>query len=127
MIRLRELTSEEQTMIERLAHSRTAEARVVERAGILWHAHQGKSVPTIAADLDLHPKTVRQWIKRFNAAGLEGLADQPRSGRPVTYPPEQVAEVIAAALTKPGALGLPSPRGRSTGWRRISPSRKASR
>src|ERR687886_1928849 len=107
MLRLRELTPEEQTMLERLAQSRTAEARVVERAGILWHAHQGKSVPTIAADLDLHPKTVRQWIKRFNAAGLEGLADQPRSGRPGTYPPAQVAEVIATALTDPQMLGLP--------------------
>src|ERR687885_1844299 len=107
MLRLRELTPEEQTMLEHLAHSRTAEARVVERAGILWHAHQGKSVPTIAADLDLHPKTVRQWIKRFNAAGLEGLADHPRSGRPVTYPPEQVAEVIATALTDPQTLGQP--------------------
>ena len=107
MLRLRELTPEEQTMLERLAHSRTAEARVVERARMLWHAHQGKSVPTIAADLDLHPKTVRQWIKRFNTAGLEGLADQPRSGRPVTYPPEQVAEVIATALTDPQTLGQP--------------------
>ncbi len=107
MIRLRELTPEEQQMLERLAHSRTAEARVVERARIVWQAHQGVAAPAIATELGLHPDTVRQWIKRFNAAGLEGLADQPRSGRPMTYPPEQVAEVIATALTDPQTLGLP--------------------
>ncbi len=107
MIRLRELSSEEQKMIERLAHSRTAEARLVERAQMIWHASQGSSVPAIAADLDLHPQTVRHWLKRFNADGLEGLHDQPRGGRPATYTPEQVAEVIATALTDPKTLGQP--------------------
>ena len=107
MIRVRELTPEEQTLIDRLAHSRTAEARVVERARIIWRASLGDSVPTIAASVGLHPKTVRQWLKRFNTHGLEGLADQPRSGRPATYTPEQRAEVIAASLTDPQTLGLP--------------------
>ena len=107
MIRLRELTPEEQQMIERLAHSRTAEARVVERARLIWHASQGLSVPTIAAELGLHAQTVRQWLKRFNRLGLEGLHDLPRGGRPATYTPEQVAEVIAAAVTDPQSLGQP--------------------
>jgi transposase len=107
MIRLRELTPEEQQMIERLAHSRTAEARVVERARLIWHASQGLSVPAIAAELGLHAQTVRQWLKRFNRRGLEGLHDLPRGGRPATYPPEQVAEVIATALTDPQSLGQP--------------------
>ncbi len=107
MIRLRELSSEEQRMIERLAHSRTAEARLVERAQMVWHASQGSNVPTIAADLGLHHQTVRHWLKRFNAHGLEGLHDQPRGGRPATYTPDQVAEVIATALTDPQTLGQP--------------------
>jgi transposase len=107
MIRVRTLTPEEQTMIERLAHSRTAEARVVERAQILWQARQGASVPAIARQLGLHAQTVRHWLKRFNALGLEGLHDQPRGGRPATYTPEQVAEVIATAVTDPQTLGQP--------------------
>ena len=107
MLRLRELTSEEQTMIERLAHSRTAEARLVERAQMIWHARQGCSVPAIARELGLHPQTVRDWLKRFNTNGVEGLHDLPRGGRPATYTPEQVAEVIATALTDPKTLGQP--------------------
>ena len=107
MIRLRALTPEEQQLIERLAHSRTAEARDVERARMIWHASQGLSVPAIAGELGLHAQTVRHWLKRFNADGLEGLHDLPRGGRPATYTPEQVAEVIATALTDPQTLGQP--------------------
>src|SRR5262249_14134772 len=47
-----------------------------------------------------------EWLHRFNAEGLKGLTDHPRPGRPPTYTAEQRAEVIAAALTKPDALGL---------------------
>ncbi len=107
MIRLRALTTEEQRMIERLSHSRTAEARVVERARMIWYARQGLSVPAIARELGLHAQTVRHWLKCFNANGLEGLHDQPRGGRPATYTPDQVAEVIATALSDPQTLGQP--------------------
>ena len=58
--------------------------------------------------LGLHPQTVRDWIKRFNTAGLAGLEDAPRSGRPVTYSADQVSWVIATALTDPQTLDLPS-------------------
>ena len=106
-LRLRELTEEEQAAIERLAHSRTAPARQVERARILWQASQGEMAPAIAAALRLTAETVRDWIKRFNTQGLAGLEDQPRAGRPPTYTPEQVARVIATALTEPKSLDLP--------------------
>jgi transposase len=51
--------------------------------------------------------TVRTWIKRFNTLGLAGLDDCPRSGRPATYTADEVAEVIALALTDPQTLALP--------------------
>lgn len=106
-LRVRALTDEEGTQIECLAHSRTAPARLVERARIIWQAQQGQRVPDIADDLQLCEATVRQWLKRFNAQGLRGLEDAPRSGRPVTYTSEQVGEVIATSLTPPETLGLP--------------------
>jgi transposase len=106
-LRLRELTEEERATVERLAHSRTAPARQVERARIIWHASRGEDVARIAEQLRLHAYTVRGWIHRFHAAGLGGLEDRSRSGRPPTYSPEQVATVIATALTDPKTLGLP--------------------
>jgi transposase len=106
-LRIRELTSEEREQIKRLSQSRTAPARQVERARILQLASQGHVVPAIAAQLQIGQDVVRLWLKRFNAEGLVGLEGRPRSGRPATYTPEQVGEVIAAALTHPQALGQP--------------------
>jgi transposase len=107
VLRVREMTAEEAEAIERLARSRTAPARLVERARIVRSAGRGRPVRAVAEDLRLAAGTVRFWVKRFNAAGVDGLADAPRSGRPATYTPEEVGEVVAAALTKPQRLGLP--------------------
>ncbi len=106
-LRVRELTRDEYEPIERLARSRTAPAREVERAQIIWRSNQGESVQAIARTLGRSEDTVRQWIKRFNAAGLSGLHDDSRAGRPPTYTAEEVSEVIALALTAPQSLGLP--------------------
>ncbi len=104
-IRLRPLTDEETTILDRLAHSRTAEARQVERARILWEARTGLTVPALAAKLGLHHVTVRERIKRFNAESLASLADKARSGRPSTYTSEERSIVVATALTDPQTLG----------------------
>ena len=107
VLRLRELTAEERSAIDQLAHARTVPARQVERARIIAYASQGEGAPAIAERLRLDAYTVRGWIHRFNAEGLAGLEDRPRAGRPPTYAPEQVATVVAAALTDPRALDLP--------------------
>lgn len=101
------MTAEGIETIKRLTHSRAEGAAKVERAKIIWLAHQGQRVPAIARELHLCEASVRERIKRFNEKGLEALRDAPRSGRPATYTAEQVSEVIATALTKPEDLGLP--------------------
>jgi transposase len=107
LLRLRDLTAEEEQEIGTLARSRTAPVRVVERARIVALAHQGRRVPVIATAVGVSEPVVRTWLKRFNADGVAGLADAPRSGRPATYPPEAVGELVAASVTTPEALGLP--------------------
>src|SRR3954463_7010534 len=108
-VKLRDLTAQERQDLQELASSRPAEARLVERARIILAAAGGRRPSAIARDLGISRPTVYTWIKRFNAQGTAALPDQPRSGRPATYPPEQVAEVLAAALTDPTSLGLPFP------------------
>ena len=104
---LRPLTEEETREINRLAHARTKPARTVERAQIVWRAHQGERVPAIARALSRSEATIRLWLTRFNAQGIEGLRDDARAGRPPTYTAEEIGEVVAASLTKPDDLGLP--------------------
>lgn len=98
---IRALTDDEQTKIERLTHAQSAPVRLVRRARIIALAAQGLSAPQIAAQLQISEKAVRQWVKRFEAAGLEGLEDAPRSGRPHTYQPDEANWVIAKARSLP--------------------------
>jgi transposase len=105
-VRLRELTVDERGSAEKLARSRTAETRLVARAQIILAAADGERPSHIAERLDVTRAMVYSWIKRFNAGGIDGLHDLPRSGRPATYPADAVATVIATALTKPQDLQL---------------------
>lgn len=106
-LRVREMTSDEMGVIQRLARSRTEAHRTVERARIISMSMEGKLVPAIAKEVGMCEVMVRMWIRRFNGKGIEGLGDEPRSGRPATYAAEEVGEVIATSLTDPRHLGLP--------------------
>jgi len=106
-LRVRAVSDEERTELQRRAQARTEPARVVERARLVWSVAQGERAPAVARRLGVVAATVRLWVKRFNAAGLAGLDDQPRSGRPERYTPTEVGDVVATALTAPQTLDLP--------------------
>ena len=104
---VRALSDQEAEELRALAHSRAVEARLRDRARICWLSHQGQRVAAIQAALGVADGTVRLWITRFNTQGLDGLRDRRRGGRPATYTPEQVGELVAASLTAPQELSLP--------------------
>jgi transposase len=106
-LRVRAVSEEEREKLERTARSRTAGAGLVRRAQIIGHAFEGLKAPEISARMGLCGATVRHWLKRFNARGLQGLEEDVRSGRPPTYSAEQRSAVINTALTSPAGLGLP--------------------
>jgi transposase len=106
-LRLRELTDDERMEVGRIARSHTLGAGIVRRAQIVVHALGGLKAEEIASRMNLCGNTVRHWINRFNARGLDGLEEDVRTGRPPTYSAEQRSAVITAALTRPTELGLP--------------------
>ena len=106
-IRVRAVSDQEKDELGRMARSRTVGAGLVRRAQIVVHALEGLKAPEISARMDLCGATVRHWLKRFNARGLQGLEEDVRVGRPPTYSAEQRSAVINAALTRPADLGLP--------------------
>jgi transposase len=105
-LRLRELSEAERQTLERMARSRTAPARQVERAKVVLAAASGEGVGAIAERFHLSLGTVYLWWHRFEAQGLAGLQEKPRGGRPPTYTREQVGVVVQTALTDPQTLGL---------------------
>ena len=106
-LRVRALREEEAHRLARMTRSHKLGAGLVRRARIILHAVDGLSAPEIAARMDLCGNTVRHWLNRFNARGLDGLKEDVRTGRPPTYSAEQRSTVITAALTRPSERGLP--------------------
>jgi len=67
----------------------------------------------VAERLGVHEHTVGEWRRRFAQAGIEGLIEEYRPGRPRTVSHELVAQMIERALnTTPRAARI----GRSARW-----------
>ena len=47
-----------------------------------------------AAHLMRSARWVRNWLRRYDEGGLEGLRDLPRSGRPRRIPRETIEQII---------------------------------
>jgi transposase len=95
----------EERTLRKLASARHAPASLIQRARIITASWDGASVPELAQRLGCHPKTVYKWLHRFNAHGIDGLADLPRSGLPRRISEHERGRIIALARsTPPGRL-----------------------
>jgi len=74
------LTPEEQKTLRR--QQRRAVGRVSERIHYVLLFARGYDVAEIAALYQVDERTVETWLERFRTAGVGGLDDLPRSGRP---------------------------------------------
>jgi transposase len=80
MIYVRDPEDDELTELKHM--TRHAVGRVSQRAQLVLLSAQHRSVPELALIFDLHPVSVRFWLRRFDRDGPSGLYDAPRSGRP---------------------------------------------
>jgi transposase len=103
---LRPLSDEERHALERIARSRTEAMRRVERARIILALADGKKAVAVAQHFKVCEGSVHYRRKRFNEAGMAGLEDLPRSGRPETYDETQRGQMVLAAKTSPEQLGM---------------------
>jgi transposase-like protein len=81
---------------------------------------EGASREEAARAAGMDRQTLRDWVHRYNAEGLAGLRDRPRSGRKPRLTPEQEAELAAAVERGPDPdrdprVGLRPPEGRLRG------------
>ena len=58
------------------------DADVRTRCQIILLSNEGRSTSEIARLVRFSEDTVLYWVDRFEAEGLPGLEDRPRSGRP---------------------------------------------
>ena len=106
-IRIEALSAEQHAELDRT--NRTArDGRLRIRALIVLLAAERRMVAAdIAAVVRMHGETVRRWLVRYQAEGLEGLKDSPRSGAPPRTTRAYREQLLAVVRRRPRALGLP--------------------
>ncbi len=95
----------EERWVRKLAASRHGPADWIFHAQIIVRSWNGERVEAIAKHLDCSPQTVRRRLHRFDAEGIEGLLDRPKSGRPRRLTTQDDSRIIALVRqTPPGRL-----------------------
>ena len=93
-----EITDADRLILESWTRSSTVSAGHVERARIVLASAAGAGTTAVAGQLGVSRPTVIKWRDRFAALGIDGLDDEPRSGRPKTV---DDAAIPAATLDPP--------------------------
>ena len=89
--------AERETLEQWTRRPKTAQALAL-RARIVLACADGRSNTAVAAELRVCVDTVGKWRSRFLEQRLDGLLDQPRSGRPRMIDDADVERVIALTL-----------------------------
>jgi transposase len=100
------LSTEVESRLKTLAHSRTEPAQRVERAQILLAYAAGESINAMARRLGTNrPKIERCVDKALQIGPLAALEDLPGRGKPAAISAEARAWVVSLACQKPKDLG----------------------
>ena len=92
------LTRNEQEQLEQWVRDCQGCRPLALRARIVLSCHAGRSNRDSAKRLKVTAQTVGKWRARFVAHGMQGLADQPRSGAPRSISDALVEAVLAKTL-----------------------------
>ena len=95
------LTGTARRRLAQIAHAHTSEQRMALRANVILLASLGENNSEIADQLGVDVKTVRKWRKRYSQNGMEGLYDEPRSGRPFRFEATARHELFTAVVGPP--------------------------
>src|ERR1700741_4082528 len=98
------LTPEERQVLEALANSRKAEARMRDRARIVLLASAGMASRAIAREVGCTPGTVSKWRVRYASKRMAGLSETGDRGNDPKYGAAH-GQRILALLDKPPPAG----------------------
>jgi transposase len=97
------LNSVTDTMLRHLVRSPSTPQALALRSRIVLAASAGQSNQQIAATLRIPEVTAGKWRRAFATAGLDGLQDAPRVGRPPKHGPEVWERIQERACQQPEA------------------------
>lgn len=95
-----EITDEERVELERRARAHTSTQREARRARVILGCGQGTPLRQIAKAVGINEHQVSVWRRRFLDHRLDGLCDQPRSGRPRRLGHDERLQMAAIATSE---------------------------
>ncbi|MEV0696112.1 IS630 family transposase [Streptomyces sp. NPDC050388] len=110
------LAEDERAQLLRWARRAKTAQYLALRAKIVLRCAEGGTNKQVAADPGVDQSTVERWRARFVADRLDGLQDEPRTGRPPSILLDQVEGIIVATLE--------STPGQDTHWSRASMAKR---
>lgn len=106
-LRLTDVSAEARAELDTLYRT-TRDARLRTRVQmILLAVEQHMVAPAIATIVREDDETVRRWMKRYQAEGVHGLYDAPRSGAPSKVTDAYEQQLLKVVRQRPRALDLP--------------------
>lgn len=96
-----ELNGSEREELRSWTRNGKTEQRMFLRAQIILFADEGRATKEIAESLSIRKATVSKWRTRFAAERIEGLGDQPRTGKPASYGEDTEKRVLAVLDQEP--------------------------
>lgn len=106
-IRVDALTEKQVSELDQLyRQSKTPRMRTRAQM-VLLASEQNMVAGQIAVIVRENEETVRRWLKRYLAEGIEGLADAPRPGAAPTVSQQWRDKLVTAVRRRPRSLDLP--------------------
>jgi transposase len=101
-----EISEEQRAQVAEELRRRAVLPRTRERLEMVKAAALGHELDAIVRWSGRSARTIRFWLDRFAVAGVAGLADAPRTGRPARADAAYLAALEQAVETPPRELGF---------------------
>lgn len=106
-IHLPEQTPEQLEALDQLYRT-TKDVRLRQRAQIILLAAEAQLVAhEIGKLVRLNEQSVRNWLKRYQSEGIEGLKDVPRPGAEPKITDEYIKMLVTIVRRRPRSMALP--------------------
>ena len=95
------LSDSDRAFLENLIRQGELTAKAYRRALALLELDRGQTYTEVSKILQVTIPTTSSWAKKYQEIGLQFLADQPRTGRPIEIDGNQRAKITALACSDP--------------------------